>query len=149
MRHALLALLMAVPTWSVADIAPSLLEELDAPPLDADGCALNEEDIHKKYDEAGDLVECGQYVDGHREGFWLIVGDKKLRWQGWFRNDQENGTWLATSSSGRLRSVARYDGNGEFHGVSYQLESDGRLLRHHVYAHGNKLNTCGKWTVQC
>lgn len=149
MRHIALVLLFVVPTWSMAGIAPSLLEELGPPPLDAHGCALSEDEVHKERNEAGDLVECGQYLDGAREGYWVLGADTDSRWQGWFHKGQEQGTWLVTSPSGQLLGVARFDNNGQRHGVSYELEPDGRLIRHHVHAHGSALSSCGMWVGQC
>lgn len=149
MRHIALALLFAVPTLSMASIAPSLLEELRQPPLDADGCVLSEEEIHKEHNEAGDLVECGQYLDGAREGYWVLEAGTNSRWQGWFRKGQEKGTWLATSFSGQVVGVARYDNNGQRHGISYELEPDGSLIRYYVHAHGSLLSRCGMWAGLC
>ncbi|MBD3897284.1 hypothetical protein IEI94_15625 [Halomonas sp. ML-15] len=149
MRYIALALLFAAPTWSMAGIAPSLLEELGPPPLDADGCALSEEGVHKERNEAGELVECGQYLDGAKEGYWVLRADTDSRWQGWFRKGKEQGTWLVTSPSEQLLGVARYDKNGQRHGVSYELEPDGRLIRHYVHAHGSTLSRCGMWVGQC
>lgn len=140
---------LAPPVWAMERVPPALVEELSPPPVDVDGCPLAIGEEHKVFDETGKLVECGMYLNGAKEGYWVRQANTNFIWHGRYRGGKDWGTWLITSPTGVLVGVFRFDGKGQRHGVSYAMEPDGRLAWHQVHAHGSKLLECKIWEWPC
>ncbi len=92
----------------------------------------------------GEIYQQGQYVNGQREGKWIVVqeGDyspqpKPLRtyWQGEYRAGKQVGRWERRSSKGYGLAIAQYDSEGRRHGVQYDFYADGALRQRSEYRH--------------
>ena len=78
----------------------------------------------------------GQYVNGQREGKWLVdessYNQVKL-WHGQYRAGHEVGQWQAFSVNGHLLGQKQYDNKGQLQGKSYSFNEDGSLERSEEY----------------
>lgn len=78
----------------------------------------------------------GQYINGQREGKWLVdessYNQVKL-WHGQYRAGHEVGQWRAFSANGHLLGQMQYDNKGQLQGKSYSFNEDGSLLRSEEY----------------
>lgn len=102
---------------------------------------------HGRYemrDEEGRLREHGNYVDGERDGPWVIA-QHDLRAtpsgpvrsaEGEYRLGQRVGTWEARLSPGYLIERVSFNDEGERHGPMYRFDDNGRLLMHATFVNG-------------
>ena len=97
------------------------------------------EKLHGAYLQRGfdkQLQAQGQYVNGQREGKWLVdessYNQVKL-WHGQYRAGHEVGRWQAFSANGHLLGLMQYDDKGRLQGKSYSFNEDGSLERSEEY----------------
>lgn len=97
------------------------------------------EKLHGAYLQRGfdkQLQAQGQYVNGQREGKWLVddssYNQVKL-WHGQYRAGHEVGCWQAFSANGHLLGLMQYDDKGRLQGKSYSFNEDGSLERSEEY----------------
>ncbi|MEF3023004.1 hypothetical protein V4D05_17900 [Vibrio mimicus] len=78
----------------------------------------------------------GQYVNGQREGKWLVnessYNQVKL-WHGQYQAGLEAGQWQAFSANGHLLGQKQYDNKGQLQDKSYSFNEDGSLERSEEY----------------
>lgn len=151
MRYLLgLVLLFSGLAAQAANIPAALLKELNRPAVDEHGCALPEKagvrdgyEYDKDFDgEGGSLSNCGAYVRGDEEGYWVYERSGFYQ-QGWYRQGKRVGTWLAISPTGWLAAVYRYDEQGRSNGIRYGLGEHGQLIWRYMYVDDRLVIGCG------
>lgn len=79
----------------------------------------------------------GQYVNGQREGKWLVQDESSYSevklWHGQYQAGHEVGPWRAMSANGHLLGTMQYDNKGLLQGKSYSFNEDGSLQRSEEY----------------
>ncbi|MCU8029402.1 hypothetical protein L5M51_06490 [Shewanella sp. SM73] len=79
----------------------------------------------------------GQYVNGQREGQWLLQDESSYSmvklWHGNYKAGHEVGHWQAFSVNGHLLGQAQYDDKGQLQGKGYSFNEDGSLLQSDEY----------------
>ncbi|MFP8843978.1 hypothetical protein ACLILW_09735 [Shewanella baltica] len=79
----------------------------------------------------------GQYVNGQREGQWLLQDESSYSmvklWHGHYKAGHEVGHWQAFSANGHLLGQTQYDDKGQLQGKGYSFNEDGSLLQSDEY----------------
>ncbi|AVV82112.1 toxin-antitoxin system YwqK family antitoxin [Shewanella putrefaciens] len=98
------------------------------------------EKLHGAYLQRGfdkQLQAQGQYVNGQREGQWLLQDESSYSmvklWHGNYKAGHEVGNWQAFSANGHLLGQMQYDKKGQLQGKSYSFNEDGSLLQSDEY----------------
>ncbi len=93
-----------------------------------------------EYDENGNLVSSGEYIEGKEEGFWYYNIDG-VKEEGTFRNGLRNGSWKSWYQDGQLRFSGDFiDDNPNGKHIYYW--GDGKLKEEGRYVMGLKE---GEW----
>ncbi|MEM6184613.1 toxin-antitoxin system YwqK family antitoxin [Shewanella vaxholmensis] len=96
--------------------------------------------LHGAYLQRGfdkQLQAQGQYVNGQREGQWLLQDESSYSmvklWHGNYKAGHEVGSWQAFSANGHLLGLTQYDDKGQLQGKGYSFNEDGSLLQSDEY----------------
>ncbi|MGI2070274.1 hypothetical protein [Shewanella baltica] len=96
--------------------------------------------LHGAYLQRGfdkQLQAQGQYVNGQREGQWLLQDESSYSmvklWHGNYKAGHEVGHWQAFSANGHLLGQTQYDDKGQLQGKGYSFNEDGSLLQSDEY----------------
>lgn len=90
--------------------------------------------LQRRFDKQ--LQAQGQFINGQREGKWLIdeISHVQMKlWHGLYRAGHEVGQWQAFSANGHLLGQKQYDNKGQLQGKSYSFNEDGSLLQSEEY----------------
>lgn len=100
-----------------------------------------EDGLSVEYSDTGTVVAKGQYIDGEREGTWIIdVGEH--REEGEYRLGQRSGTWKYFYRNEKLKFEGKYT-DGREEGVHSQYYMSGQLKESGRYKFGERE---GDWT---
>lgn len=90
---------------------------------------------YMKRDYTRKLIGKGNYINGLREGQWIIEDDYNysIVWHGEYRNGHKIGSWRGLSMNGHLLGLKQYDDGGELQGKRYLFHEDGSLVLREEY----------------
>ena len=87
-----------------------------------------------EYDEQGEVITQGEYIDGLRDGAWTYhVGDHKE--EGSYKDGLKDGSWVHTYDNGRKSFVGSFV-NGEPEGRHRWYWPNGNLMEEGKYTMG-------------